>query len=174
MKSYEIHKASASSDIKCSVITVSTSRYTEASKGHRVNDVSGSMIAEKFLQKGYSIISRKIVSDSIKMIRKETLKSIYEEGCNVVILTGGTGLTSSDVTIEALSSLFDKELPGFGEIFRSQTFLKIKSVALVSRAVAGIISGCAVFCLPGSPDAIEMAIEIVVDELPHIVKHACE
>jgi molybdenum cofactor biosynthesis protein B len=174
MKSYELHRASAPSDIKCSVITVSSSRYAEASKGHRVEDISGSKIVERLIDRGYKIISRKIVSDDVHMIRMEALRSIYEEDCNVVILTGGTGLTSSDVTIEALYPLFDKELPGFGELFRSKTFLKAESVALMSRSCAGIISRSAVFCMPGSPDAVETAMEIIVDELPHIVKHASE
>ncbi|MGQ9781761.1 MAG: MogA/MoaB family molybdenum cofactor biosynthesis protein [Nitrososphaeria archaeon] len=174
MKSYELHRASAKSDIKCSVITVSSSRYAEASKGHKIEDISGSKIIERLLEKGYKIISRKIVSDNIQMIRKEALRSIYEEGCNVVILTGGTGLTSSDVTIEAISPLFDKELPGFGELFRSKTFSKAEGVALMSRSCAGIISRCAVFCMPGSPDAVETAMEIMIDELPHIVKHVSE
>jgi len=174
MKSYELHRASAPYDIRCSVITVSTSRYSEALKGHRIEDASGSQIVKALMEKGYKIISKKIVSDNIQMIRKETLRSIYEEGCNVVILTGGTGLTSSDVTIEALFPLFDKELPGFGEMFRYKTFSKAESVALMSRASAGIISKCVVFCMPGSPDAVETALEVIINELPHIVKHACE
>ncbi|MEM3403522.1 MAG: MogA/MoaB family molybdenum cofactor biosynthesis protein [Nitrososphaeria archaeon] len=174
MKSYDLHRVSAPSEIKCSVITVSTSRYSEALKGHRVEDVSGSQIVKALMEKGYTIISKKIVSDNIQMIRKETLRSVYEENCNVVILTGGTGLTSSDVTIEALFPLFDKELPGFGEIFRYKTFSKAESVALMSRASAGLISKCAVFCMPGSPDAVETALELIINELPHIVKHACE
>lgn len=174
MKSYEIHRASAPSKIRCSVVTVSTSRYIEASKGHKLDDVSGLKIAEKLMKNGYIVASRKIVSDDIGMIRKETLRSIYEEGCSVVVLTGGTGVTSSDVTVEALSSLFDKELPGFGEIFRAQTFSKAKGAALISRAKAGIIASSIVFCMPGSPDAVDTALDIMVDELPHIVKHARE
>lgn len=174
MKSYDVHRASGSSKIRCSVITVSTSRYIEASKGHKVDDVSGLKIAEKLMQNGHIIVSRKIVSDDIYMIRNETLRSIYEEDCSLVILTGGTGVTSSDVTIEALSPLFEKELPGFGEVFRAQTFLKAKGVALISRAKAGIIASSVVFCVPGSPDAADVAMDIIVDELPHIIKHARE
>jgi len=174
MKSYDIHRASAHTKIRCSIITVSTSRYSEASKGHKVEDQSGLKIINTLQQKGNIIVSRKIVSDNIGMIRKETLRSIYEEDCSLVVLTGGTGITSSDVTIEALSPLFDKELLGFGEVFRAQTFSKAKSVALISRAAAGIIASSIVFCLPGSPDAVDTAMKIIVDELPHIVKHARE
>ena len=174
MKSYEIHRSSSDFNLRCSVITVSTSRFSEASKGHRIDDISGVKIMESLTKKGYSIVSRKVVSDDVNMVRKETLRSIYEEKCDVVILTGGTGLTHSDVTIEALSPLFEKELLGFGEIFRLQTFSKAKGIGLISRATAGIISKCAVFCLPGSPDAIETAMDIMIDELPHIIKHARE
>jgi molybdenum cofactor biosynthesis protein B len=174
MKSYDIHRLTAPSKIRCSIIIVSTSRYIEASKGHKVDDVSGLKIVEKLVQNGHIIISRKIVSDDISMIRKETLRSIYEEDCSLVVLTGGTGITSSDVTIEALSPLFNKELPGFGEIFRAKTFSQAKSVALISRAKAGIIASSIVFCLPGSPDAVDTAMSIIIDELPHIVKHTRE
>lgn len=174
MKSYELHRSSSPTEIYCSVITVSSSRYEIASKGRKIDDLSGLKIAQFLIDKGYHIRSRKIVPDDIEMIRKETLRSIYEENCDVVILTGGTGIASSDVTVEALSPLFTKLMPGFGEIFRIMSFNKAKGAAIISRATAGIISGHVVFCLPGSPDAVEIAMEILCDELPHIVKHARE
>jgi len=174
MKSYESHRLSSPTEIHCSIITVSSSRFEEASKGRKVDDISGLKIAQILIGKGYQIKSRKIVPDDVEMIRKETLRSIYEENCDVVILTGGTGIASSDVTVEALSPLFTKSMPGFGEIFRMKSFNKAKGAAIISRATAGIISGRAVFCLPGSPDAVETAMEILCDELPHIVKHARE
>ncbi|MEM0053036.1 MAG: MogA/MoaB family molybdenum cofactor biosynthesis protein [Nitrososphaeria archaeon] len=174
MKSYESHRTSSPTEIYCSVITVSSSRYEAASKGRKVDDISGLKIIQFLTDRGYQIRSRKIVPDNIEMIRKETLRSIYEENCDIVILTGGTGIASSDVTVEALSPLFTKSMPGFGEIFRIKSFNKAKGAAIISRATAGIISGRVVFCLPGSPDAVETAMEILCDELPHIVKHARE
>ncbi|WP_292343366.1 molybdenum cofactor biosynthesis protein B, partial [Methanohalophilus sp. DAL1] len=78
-----------------------------------------------------------------------------------------------DVTIEALCPLFEKELEGFGELFRLKSLDQIGSATILSRATAGIIQGCAVFCLPGSPKAVELAVEeIVIPEAGHIVKHA--
>ncbi|MBC7091000.1 MAG: MogA/MoaB family molybdenum cofactor biosynthesis protein [Nitrososphaeria archaeon] len=174
MKSYESHRLSTPTEISCSVITVSSSRFEEASRGHKVDDLSGLKIVQMLIERGYQIKSRKIVPDDIEMIRKETLRSIYEENCDVIILTGGTGITSSDVTVEALSPLFNKFMPGFGEMFRLRSFQKAKGAAIISRATAGIISRRVVFCLPGSPDAVETAMEIICDELPHIVKHARE
>jgi len=93
----------------------------------------------------------------------------------VVIFSGGTGITSTDVTIETVSPFFVKTLPGFGEFFRRISFEKVGSAAVLSRAVAGVANGKAVFCIPGSPNAVRTAVEILIlPEAPHIVKHARE
>jgi molybdenum cofactor biosynthesis protein B len=94
---------------------------------------------------------------------------------DVAIFSGGTGITPTDLTIETVAPFFEKTLPGFGEFFRRISFDHVGSAAVLSRAVAGVASGKALFCIPGSPDAVHVAVEmLILPESPHIVKHARE
>ncbi len=97
------------------------------------------------------------------------MKSLYEDGNDVVIFMGGTGLSPRDLTIEAVSPLLDKHLDGFGEIFRKLSYDSIGSPALMSRSIAGTMENKAVFCLPGSPDATKVGVELALKELPHMI-----
>lgn len=168
MKPHEKHRHAAPKEVKVSVITVSTSRYQEARSGRKSSgDVSGETASRMVEDAGYKIVSQKLVDDDIRMIRLELLKSIYEEGADAVLLTGGTGISSRDVTIESVKPLFNKELDGFGDIFRNISYSKIGPPAHLSRAVAGVIDKRIVYCLPGSPQAVETALTIILPELPH-------
>ena len=171
MKSYQEHRNAAPHDVKVSIITVSTSKYHEAQK-EEVDDKSGALIRKMVEKTGYQIVSQKLIDDNIEMIRLSLLKSIYDEGAEAVILTGGTGISPRDVTIESVRPLFDKELEGFGEVFRNISFHQIGSPAQLSRATAGVIDNRIVYCLPGSPNAVEPALEIILPELPHAVSMA--
>jgi molybdopterin adenylyltransferase len=104
------------------------------------------------------------------------MKSIVNNaGVEAAIFCGGTGVTHKDVTIEAISPFLEKTLPGFGELFRRLSYDKHGSSALMSRAIAGTANGKALFCIPGSPDAVEIAVELLISpEAGHIVKHARE
>jgi molybdenum cofactor biosynthesis protein B len=94
---------------------------------------------------------------------------------DAAIFCGGTGIAPSDVTIETVTPLLQKVLPGFGEIFRRLSFDEIGSGAVLSRAIAGVVNGKAVFCVPGSPNAVKLCMEkLILPESPHIVKHARE
>jgi len=94
---------------------------------------------------------------------------------DVVIFSGGTGITPTDVTIETVAPFFEKTLPGFGEFFRRISFDRVGSAAVLSRAMAGVAKGKALFCIPGSPDAVRVTVEmLILPEAPHIVKHARE
>jgi molybdenum cofactor biosynthesis protein B len=96
-------------------------------------------------------------------------------GVEAAIFCGGTGVTHTDVTIETVSPFFEKTLPGFGEFFRRLSYDKNGSSAVLSRAVAGVAAGKALFCIPGSPDAAHVAVELLISpEAGHIVKHARE
>ena len=97
------------------------------------------------------------------------MKALYDDGDDAAIFMGGTGLSPRDVTIEAVTPLLDKLLDGFGEIFRKISFDSIGSPALMTRSTAGTIENKPVFCLPGSPDAAKLGIELVLKELPHAV-----
>jgi|TARA_B100000315_G_scaffold259288_1_gene314732 molybdenum cofactor biosynthesis protein B len=172
MKPYQEHQKVAPHDVKISIITVSTSKYHDAQNEKEVDDQSGALIRKMVEKTGYQIVSQKLIDDNIEMIRLTLFKSIYDEGAEAVIITGGTGISPRDVTIESIHPLFDKELEGFGEIFRNISFHQIGSPAQLSRATAGVINDRIVYCIPGSPNAIEPALEIILPELPHAVSMA--
>lgn len=109
------------------------------------------------------------MDDEKQMIRLHLLRSLFEEDAEAVILMGGTGLAPRDVTIEAVSPLLEKRLDGFGEIFRRLSYDSIGSPALMSRTLAGLIGNKPVFCLPGSPQATKLGVEMALKELPHAV-----
>jgi molybdenum cofactor biosynthesis protein B len=109
------------------------------------------------------------------MIQDEAMYVLGLSALDVAIFSGGTGITPSDITIETVSPFFEKTLPGFGEFFRRISYDKVGSAAVLSRAVAGVAKGKAIFCIPGSPDAVKTAVEmLILPEAPHIVKHARE
>lgn len=163
-KSTNIHKESSSSDISCTIITLSDSRK------EKTDDLSGNYIAE-LIEEKYQLSSRFIIPDE-----KESLLNSIEEsiaiGSDVIITTGGTGLDERDITVETVESIFDKKLPGFGEIFRLKSYEEIGSSAILSRATAGVYKKRLIFSMPGSPNAVKTAMSIIIDELPHLVHHA--
>ena len=167
MKPHEEHRSKGKRDISISIITVSTSRYEKMVKNLPFEDESADTAAKMIVEAGYTVKSRRVVDDHKGLIRLEVLKSIYEDGSDVVILTGGTGLSSRDVTVEAIRPLLDKELEGFAEIFRSESFKEVGSAAYLSRAIAGSLDGRMVFCLPGSPEAVRLGLKLILPELPH-------
>lgn len=172
MKPHEEHRHAASKDIRVAIITVSSSKYREARDGQNVEDVSGETIRRLSEQAGYTIVSQEMIDDDPSMIRLTVLKNLYEAAADAAILTGGTGITSRDITVETLRPLFDKELDGFGNIFRNLSYRQIGSPAHLSRAAAGVINRRIIYCLPGSPNAVETALEIILPELPHAVHMA--
>ncbi|AIF69711.1 molybdopterin adenylyltransferase [Palaeococcus pacificus DY20341] len=164
------HKAKAPKTFKFAVITVSD----KGSQGKR-EDLSGYYIIEELKKAGNENVYYKIVPDEKLSILKALLEAL--EKADVVITTGGTGITRRDVTIETIRPLFDKELVGFGEIFRLKSYEEVGTAAVLSRATAGIIrdkESKVVFCLPGSLNAVKTAMEIIKHEAYHILKHARE
>ncbi|MCH8022150.1 MAG: MogA/MoaB family molybdenum cofactor biosynthesis protein [Thaumarchaeota archaeon] len=166
---HEEHRKRAPQKLKISLLTVSTSKFFQkAEKGDKVIDESGD-IAERMIKRaGHERISRKLLNDDVWSIRLELLKAIFEEKADVVLIMGGTGVSERDVTIEAVKPLITKEIEGFGEIFRSITYRKIGSPAILTRAIGGTLDkGKLVFCLPGSPDGVRTALSLLLPELPH-------
>jgi molybdopterin adenylyltransferase len=162
----EEHKAEAPENIRIAIVTVSSTRGIE-------DDASGALIKE--LSGAHTVIKHIVVKDNAALIRNEIRDMILDSfnPVDAIILSGGTGLSKSDVTIEAVKPLFEKEISGFNSLMMCMSYESIGSAALLSRATAGMIRGKAVFCLPGSPDACRMAMEkLVLPELGHIVKHA--
>ena len=132
--------------INIAIVTISDTRDLD-------NDTSGDVLAQRIEHSGHNIIARKIVKDDFKQITQLFQSLINNEKIDVVISTGGTGLTGRDITPEVMKTLFEKSIDGFGEMFRWLSFKKINTSALQSRALAGVACGKYIFCLPGSPSA---------------------
>jgi molybdenum cofactor biosynthesis protein B len=158
------------------VITVSSSRYREQQTKRSVTDPSGDLIVQLIKNAGHKVLLHSLVPDDGVLIGKAVGNALGTAGVDVVVTCGGTGIAISDVTIETVRPMLVKTLPGFGEIFRRLSFDAIGSAAVLSRAVGGVAdSGKAVFCMPGSPDAVRLCVErLILPEAGHIVKHARE
>ncbi len=132
--------------INIAIVTISDTRVLD-------NDKSGDVLEERVLKSKHRIISRNIVQDNFDEIYKLFSNLINNEKIDVVISTGGTGLTGRDITPEVMQTLFEKTIDGFGEMFRWLSYSKIGTSSLQSRAIAGVSNGTYIFCLPGSPSA---------------------
>jgi molybdenum cofactor biosynthesis protein B len=160
------HHASAPKQVGCAVITVSDTRTPETDSG-------GDLLAQLVTGAGHPVVSREIVRDDLAQIRAAAERALANVACRALLLTGGTGTSPRDVTPEAVRPLLERELPGFGELFRMLSFQEIGPAAMLSRAFAGSRAGKAVFGLPGSPAAIRLALErLVLPELGHLVGEA--
>ena len=137
------------------ILTVSDTRTED-------NDLSGNVLIERALAEGHTVKEKKIVKDNIYAIRAIVSNWIADPSISVVITTGGTGVTGRDGTPEAISVLFDKNLEGFGEIFRSISYEEIGTSSLQSRALAGVAHGTYIFCLPGSSNACRTAWDKII------------
>jgi molybdenum cofactor biosynthesis protein B len=169
------HKTEAPKKLKYAIFTCSTSRYNQTNQGKTVDDVSGNLAEAILRNAGNAVILRGLIPDDSDFIKKSVKKFLALPELDAAIFCGGTGIAPSDVTIETISPLLEKILPGFGEIFRHLSYDEIGSPAILSRAIAGVVKGKAVFCLPGSPNAVRLCIEkIILPEASHIVKHARE
>jgi molybdenum cofactor biosynthesis protein B len=141
--------------LNVAVLTVSDSR-TEAT------DKSGALLVARLESAGHRVADKKIVPDDIYKIRAMVSGWIADEQVNVVISTGGTGVTGRDGTPEAVQPLLDKEIDGFGEVFRSLSYADIKTSTLQSRALAGVANATYIFCLPGSTGACKTAWDAII------------
>ena len=168
MKPHEQHRHSGPAHLNVRIVTVSTSRYAKMQEGKRFTDESGDLAESETKKGGYSVTGRTLVSDEKKMIRGEMARFLSGKD-DVMIFTGGTGVAKRDVTVDAVKPYFEKELVGFGELFRRLSFDDVGFAAILSRATAGIVRGKVVLCLPGSPDAVKLALGTVLGELPHLV-----
>jgi molybdenum cofactor biosynthesis protein B len=172
----KMHKEKAPEALSFGVYICSTSRYKLIQQGDRkISDVGGDTIVELLKKAGQTVLFKKIIADDKKLIADAVKEALDNPTLDVLIFSGGTGITSTDVTIEAVSPFFEKTLPGFGEFFRRVSYDKVGSAAVLSRAVAGVAKGKALFCIPGSPNAVKTAVEmLILPESPHIVEHARE
>jgi len=170
------HKAEAPKKLGFAVIVCSSSRYQDIKAKKPIDDPSGDLIVEALQKAGHTVVFREIVPDDMGMIGKHVNKGLGSEEVDAIILCGGTGISPKDVTIETVRPLLVKTLPGFGEFFRKLSFDEIGSAAVLTRALAGVADqGKAVFCIPGSPQAVKLVLEkLILPEVAHILKHARE
>jgi len=166
------HRKGAPSRLKIAVLTVSDSR-SAAMRDDKDEDISGKQVEQRLHDAGH-MSTRIIVPDEAEQILAAMKKFIADQRIDAVITVGGTGITKRDVTIETLRPLFEKELLGFGEILRHLGYQKVGGPAILTRATAGLIERKPVFCLPGAPNAVEVAMDLILPELGHLVKHARE
>ncbi len=160
------HKQHAPTKVRVYVVTVSDSR-TEAT------DTSGRAARELVEAAGHVVAGYQILKDEPAAVAALIRKLADERAADVIVTSGGTGITARDSTYEAVTSLLDKRLDGFGELFRMLSYDEIGSAAMMSRAVAGLHRGVAVFATPGSTAAVKLALEkLIIPELGHLVFEA--
>ena len=153
---------SALAGVRCAVLTISDTRALET-------DVSGRAIVELLEEARHVVAKRQILRDNPKDVHDAVLGQIG--GVEAVITTGGTGITSRDSTYEAIASLLEKRLDGFGELFRALSYQEIGSAAMLSRATAGVARGTAIFMLPGAENAVRLAMtKLILPELGHVIR----
>jgi molybdenum cofactor biosynthesis protein B len=166
LKPPDIHRQQAKKRLRFHLLTVSSSRYQK--RDEHPPDESGD-VAEKIIRAGgHTIQTRRLISDDARML-KGALQEFMKSNSDVLAYVGGTGLSKRDITIETVRPYFEKEISGFGELLRSQSFVKVGAAAMLSRATAGVAKGRLILCLPGSPDAVETALSVFISEFPHAV-----
>ena len=158
------HKASAPSRVRCFVLTISDTR-TEAT------DTGGGAIVDLLTEAGHDVVGRQIVPDEQDRVRAIVEGQLDRSDVAVVITTGGTGISARDGTFETIDALLEKKLDGFGELFRMLSFEEIGAAAMLSRACAGTARGTVVLSLPGSENAVRLAMtRLILPELGHLVR----
>ncbi|MEH7418332.1 molybdenum cofactor biosynthesis protein B [Neobacillus drentensis] len=163
--SSEEHKKEAPKAVRCKIITVSDTRNQETDK-------SGRLMMEMLEGAGHKIADYCIVKDETAPIQAEILKGCDRDDIDVILTNGGTGIAKRDVTIETVEGLLEKEIVGFGELFRMLSYQEdIGSAAILSRAIAGVVKDKGVFSTPGSTGAVKLAMsKLILPEIGHVVR----
>ncbi len=160
------HRRAAAAVLGYAVVTVSDTRSA-------ADDRSGDRIAELAAAAGHRVVARRLVRDEAPAIRGAVEALLAARAVDVVVVTGGTGFSPRDVTVEALRPLFEREVEGFGELFRALSFAEVGAAAMLSRATAGLVRGKGLYLLPGSTAAVILAMEkLVLPETPHLLGQA--
>jgi len=159
------HKKEALCVIRCKVVTVSDTRTEETDK-------SGQLMMQLLQEAGHEIVDYEIVKDEKEHIRAAVLRGCEQAEIDVVLTNGGTGIAKRDVTIETVKEIIEKEIVGFGELFRMISYTEdIGSAAMLSRAIAGVANSTAIFSTPGSTGAVRLAMtKLILPELRHVVR----
>ncbi len=163
---YQEHKHEAPQSVSCAVIIISDSR-TER------DDESGKLIKQRLSENGHRVMAYAILKNDAGAIRKKIQELLGQDELQVVIASGGTGVSHRDVTVDTIESILEKKLDGFGELFRLLTYQEIGTGSIMSRATAGVAKGKFILCLPGSLGAVTLAMDkIILPEIGHLVREA--
>ncbi len=157
------HRDAAPEYVRVAALTISDTRTPE-------DDTGGDTIQELLENAGHEIAVREIVRDDVARIRTTLIDLLGRDDVDAVVTTGGTGISARDTTYEVVEQMLDKKLAGFGEIFRVLSYEEIGAAAMLSRAVAGAVGNKFLACLPGSRNAVRLAVEkLLVPEMAHVV-----
>ncbi|GAB4111532.1 MAG: MogA/MoaB family molybdenum cofactor biosynthesis protein [Roseiflexaceae bacterium] len=161
-RDHEQRAANEAPAIVCGVVTISDTRTPET-------DTSGAAIRAAIRAAGHQVGQYALVPDEPSQI-VELIRSMATNGCRVILTNGGTGIAKRDSTVEAIDQLLEKRLPGFGELFRMLSYHEIGPAAMLSRATAGTFGETLVFCMPGSTNAVTLAMQqLIIPQLAHLV-----
>jgi molybdopterin adenylyltransferase len=161
--SVAVHRADAPDSVGCAVLTVSDTRTPES-------DASGALIRETLSFSGHRVVDYRIVRDEPVQIREVLSKWIERDEVRAVLTNGGTGIAARDTTYDAISGMLEKRIDGFGELFRMLSWQEVGAAAMLSRAVAGVTGGTLIVAMPGSTNAVRLALtKLIVPELGHLV-----
>jgi len=163
---YHEHKRHEVKNVACAVITTSDSRTEQ-------DDESGALIKQRLIAGGHRVTHYTILKNDAVAIRQQVQELLLHADVQVIITSGGTGLSHKDVTVDTIAPLLQKKLDGFGELFRQLTYLEIGAGSVLSRALAGVANGKVIICIPGSVGAATLALDkIIVPEIGHMVREA--
>ena len=163
---HELHQTQGPPVARCAVITVSDTRTVD-------NDTGGRTVIEHLTAAGHLVEYREIIPDEPERMRSVLSSLRGRADLDVILLTGGTGISSRDQTFETVSAMLDKLLTGYGELFRMLSYQEIGAAAMLSRAVGGLLGGKVLFTMPGSPAAVRLAMEkLIVPQIPHLLREA--
>ncbi len=160
------HRSEAPHTVRCAVITVSDTRTLETDRG-------GPAIIAALTAAGHETIVREIVPDEPAVMRALIVRLANRDDLDAILMTGGTGVGSRDQTFETVSSILTKHLPGYGELFRMLSYEQVGAAAMLSRAIGGLVGRKVLLTMPGSPAAVQLAMEkLIAPELAHLVREA--
>jgi len=163
---YEEHRHLSPQYINCAVVIISDSRDAKT-------DESGALLVEGLKGARHTVSSFEFLKNDAEAIKAKFNELLCRAGLQVVVMSGGTGASARDVTVETITPLLEKVLPGFGELFRTLSFQEIGTGAILSRALAGVTRGRVIICLPGSVKAVALALnKIILPEIGHLVREA--
>ncbi len=140
---------------RCVVLSISGSLSSD-------HDKNAHIIENLLHGQGHELVYKRILKNHENTIREGLAEALADEECNLILITGGTGIAKRDITYDILKQLFESEIPGFGELFRDLAYKELGPRAMLTRASAGIVEGCPVFSLPGSPPAVKLAMERLI------------